>query len=296
MSQKRIAYYQLHFAVLLYGLTAILGDLISISALNLVWWRVLLTSISLLFFIQFGKQLLKLPKKLILIYSTIGVIVGLHWITFYGAIKLANASIVLAAMASTSLFTSIIEPIVTKRKFEWLELILGLLVIPPMILIAQNIDLSLMDGLWVGLLSAFLAACFASLNKKYVDEASPYVISFLEMFSAFVFISIILLFTVSDFSSVLPKPNDWLYILILSFLCTTLAYIISMKALKHVNAFDANLVINLEPVYGIVLAIFILKEHHEMSIWFYCGVIMIMLVVFSHPIIKKYLDERSKIS
>lgn len=296
MSQKKVAYYQLHFAVLLYGLTAILGDLISISAMNLVWWRVLLTSLSLLCFIRFGKQVLELPKRLILIYSGIGVIVALHWITFYGAIKLANASIVLAAMASTSLFTSIIEPLITKRKFEWLELLLGLMVIPPMILIAQNIDFKLLDGLGVGLISAFLAAIFASFNKKYVDEASPYLISFIEMFSAFVFISAIFCFTITDINSILPKPQDWIYILVLSFLCTTLAYIISMKALKHLSAFDSNLVINLEPVYGIILAIFILKEHQEMSLLFYCGVILIMLVVFSHPVLKKYLNERSKVS
>jgi len=277
MNPKRIAYFQLHFAVILYGLTAILGDLISISALNLVWWRVFITSFSLLFFIQFGKQIIAMPRKLILIYAGIGVLVAIHWITFYGAIKLSNASIVLAAMATTSFFTSIIEPLITKKKFQWLEFILGFLVIPPMILIAQNIDLS---------------TIFSSLNKKWVNEASPYQISFIEMFSAFIFISFLLPFVLKGSSELMPTSSDWVYIIILSLFCTTLAYVISMKALKHVSAFDATLVINMEPVYGILLAIVILKEHKEMSPLFYFGVLLIMLVVFSHPILKKLLNAK----
>ena len=293
MKNKTIAYLQLHFAVLLYGLTAILGKKISISALNLVWWRVFITSISLLFFIQFGKQILKLPRRMVLIYAGIGVLVALHWITFYGAIKLSNASIVLAAMATTSFFTSIVEPIITKKKFQWLEFVLGLLVIPPMILIAQNIDLSMMNGLWVALISAFLATVFVSFNKKWVDEASPFQISFIEMFSAFLFISVIIPFIVTDYNEIMPVGHDWLYIMILALLCTTLAYVISMKALKHVSAFDANLVVNLEPVYGILLAIVLLKEHQEMSVQFYVGVVLIMLVVFSHPFLKKRINAKS---
>jgi len=292
MNPKRIAYFQLHFAVLLYGLTAILGDLISISALNLVWWRVFITSLSLLFFVQFGKQILKMPRKLILIYSGIGILVAIHWITFYGAIKLANASIVLAAMATTSFFTSIVEPLITKKKFQWLEFILGLLVIPPMILIAQNIDLSMHKGLAVALISAFLATVFSSLNKKWVDKASPYQISFIEMLSAFAFITLILPFVLNNASELMPSSNDWIYIIVLSLLCTTLAYVISMKALKHVSAFDATLVINMEPVYGILLAIIILNEHQEMSPLFYLGVMLIMLVVFSHPFLKKRINAK----
>jgi drug/metabolite transporter (DMT)-like permease len=290
MSPKRIAYFQLHIAVLLYGLTAILGDLISISAINLVWWRVLITSFSLLFFIQFGKQIFKMPRKLILIYAAIGILVALHWITFYGAIKLANASIVLAAMATTSFFTSIVEPLITKKKFQWLEFVLGFLVIPPMVLIAQNIDLSMHKGLIVALISAFLATVFSSLNKKWVDDASPYQISFIEMFSAFLFITVLLPFVLNNTSELMPSSGDWIYIIILSLLCTTLAYVLSMKALKHVSAFDATLVINMEPVYGILLAIIILNEHQEMSTLFYLGVVLILLVVFSHPFLKKFIN------
>jgi len=291
MTDKRIAYFQLHIAVILYGLTAILGDLISISAVSLVWWRVLITSLSLIFFINYGKSLFKLDKGLALKFFGIGAIIAVHWITFYGAIKLSNASIVLAAMATTSLFTSIVEPIVTGKSFQKLELILGLLVIPPMLLIANNIEFNMMDGLLVGLLSAFLAAVFASFNKLLVDKASPYEISFLEMFSAFIVISCVLPFLDQKAVSFWPQGSDWLYLIILSLLCTTLAFVISMMALKKVSAFDANLVVNLEPVYGIFLAILILKEHQEMSPHFYWGVLLILLVVFSHPFLKKKFNE-----
>lgn len=295
MNSKVLAYIQLHTAVLLYGLTAILGDLISISAVSLVWWRVLITSVSLLVFVRFGKNILQLDRKLLLRYTLIGFLVALHWLSFYGAIKLANASIVLAAMATTSLFTSLIEPFITSRPFRSLELVLGLLIIPPMVLIARNIDLSMKTGLWVALLSAFLASLFASLNKRYVDKAGPFEISFIEMASAWVFISLLMPFFYDEMGRLMPAPGDWIYLLVLSLLCTTFAFVISMKALKHVTAFDANLVINLEPVYGIFLAILILNEHQEMDPQFYYGVILIMAIVFAHPILQRKIYGRKKI-
>ena len=228
-------------------------------------------------------------------YIAIGFLVAMHWLSFYGAIKYANASIVLAAMATTSLFTSLVEPLITKRPFRRLELVLGFLVIPPMILIARNIELSMQLGLWVALLSAFLASVFASLNKKYVDKAGPFEISFIEMASAWVFITLLMPVFSQEMGRLMPLPQDWIYLLILSLMCTTFAYVISMKALKHVTAFDANLVINLEPVYGIFLAIFILKEHQELDPRFYYGVVLIMLIVFAHPLIQRKIYGRKKV-
>jgi len=295
MNTRVLAYLQLHTAVLLYGLTAILGDLISLSAMSLVWWRVLITSLSLLGFVGLGRRILRMERRLVLRYIAIGFLVAMHWLSFYGAIKYANASIVLAAMATTSLFTSLVEPLITKRPFRRLELVLGFLVIPPMILIARNIELSMQLGLWVALLSAFLASVFASLNKKYVDKAGPFEISFIEMASAWVFITLLMPVFSQEMGRLMPLPQDWIYLLILSLMCTTFAYVISMKALKHVTAFDANLVINLEPVYGIFLAIFILKEHQELDPRFYYGVVLIMLIVFAHPLIQRKIYGRKKV-
>lgn len=286
MNGKFLPYLELHFAVMLFGLTAILGDLISVSALSLVWWRVLITSLSLLFFISFGRHLHRLGRKQIMIYIGIGFIVGLHWLSFYGAIKFSNASIVLAAMATASLFTSLVEPLFLKKKVRMLEVFIGLLVVPPMLMIAQNIDLSMQRGLWIGLLSALLAAVFSSLNKKYIDKASPLEISFLEISGTLILVTILLPFFKDNYLF-LPTGIDWVYLLILALACTTLAYVLGIRALKHLSAFDSNLVVNMEPVYGILLAIVILQEHHEMSPQFYWGVGIIMLIVFSHPFIKK---------
>lgn len=295
MGSKLTSYLQLHLAVLLYGLTAILGDLISLNALNLVWWRVLITSLSLLFFVRFGLSIIKMPKKDVMIFVAIGFLVALHWVSFYGAIKLANASIVLAAMATTSFFTSLIEPIVTKKKFKRLEILLGLAIVPPMLMISQTIDISLQTGLLVALLSAFLASLFASFNKKYIERANSFQISFIEMGSAFLLLSCIVPFYIDSVSDLMPKQSDWIYLIVLSLLCTTFAYVISMKALRHLSAFDSNLVINLEPVYGIILAIVILKEHNELSLNFYIAVGLIMIIVFSHPFLEKYFYGSKKL-
>jgi len=226
----------------------------------------------------------------------IGVIVGMHWICFYSSVKLANASIALITMAMTSLFTAIIEPLVIKKKFNTLEIVIGLMIIPCMILIAKNIDLSLIEGFLIGVLSALLASIFATLNKKYVDDASPYMISFLEMFGAFVFLTICLPFIINDLSAVMPMQSDWIYLIILSLLCTTLAFVLSMMALKNVSAFDSNLVINLEPVYGIAIAVIVLKEHKQLTPLFYIGGLLIMMIVFLHPILSKKINDRRKIS
>jgi len=295
MNPKTKAYIYLHVAVLLYGLTAILGDLISISALALVWWRVLITSLSLLVFVRYGRDILKMNKALILKYTLIGFLVGLHWLSFYGAIKFSNASIVLAAMASTSLFTSIVEPLITKKPFKALELFLGFLIIPPMALIANTIEIDMQKGLYLALFSAFLASLFASYNKKYVLEANSFQITFIEMASAFLLISLLLPWNLDGISNLMPSKMDWFYLIILSLLCTSFAYVISMKALKYVSAFDANLVINLEPVYGIFLAMIILNEHNELSSKFYYGVALILIIVFAHPFLEKRIYGRKNL-
>ena len=290
MQAEKRSYIELHIAVLLFGLTAILGDLIQLPAVILVWWRVLITTFSLLFFIRFGKDLLSLKKSTTYPLIGIGCLVAIHWICFYGSIKLANASVALIAMATTSIFTSLLEPWIMKRKIDLLEIILGLLIIPGMIIVVQSINMSLKTGLLVGFVAAFFAALFSTLNKKYVDDSNPYIITFVELGSAWVFISILFLVGQSyiDLSTFVPQSwQDWMYILILSLFCTTLAYILSLRALKHLTAFATNLVINLEPLYGILLAAAILKEYEQLTTNFYIGGGIIIAVVLSYPYLKK---------
>ena len=289
MNNIKKAYLELHVAVLLFGFTAILGDLIQLSAVMIVWWRVLITCISLLYFIQFGIKLRSIPKDKIFNFLGIGVLVALHWITFYGAIKLSNASVALICFASTSFFTSFLEPAILGRPIEKLQVMMGLMIIPGMWLIVNTVNPAMINGIYVGLLSALLAAIFSTLNKRLIDDADSYSITFLELGSAWIFISLLIPVLIWNGKEIQfwPVGTDWTYLLILALLCTTLAYILSLRALKYVSAFVANLTINLEPVYGIILAVILLNDNKELSTRFYMGVVLISAIVFSYPLIKK---------
>ena len=289
MNVVRRSYLELHLAVILFGFTAILGKLILLSALIIVWWRVLLTSGSLLFFKIVRDQLRTLKKKMILIYMLIGLLVGLHWLTFYGSIKLANASVALISFATTSLFTSVLEPYILRRPFRWIELGLGLLIIPGMYLIVDALEGDLIIGFGVGILSALLATAFTILNKKYIEGAEARTITFVELTSAFVLMSILIPFEYIRNPELIfwPSSLDWIYLMILALLCTTLAYVLALRSLKHLSAFASNLAINLEPVYGILMALLIFREDQELSSNFYFGVVLIMVIVLGHPVLAK---------
>lgn len=290
MEEFRKAYLQMHVATLLFGFTAILGALIDLPAVSIVWWRVTITSFSLLFFISFGKKLTTIPKKYIWRFCGIGIIVGLHWMCFYGSIKLANSSIALICMAMTALFTSFFEPFFLKKKFNLLDMGLGIIIIPAMALIVKSSDVSMHTGILLGILSAMLASLFTTLNKKYLDFGDFYSITFLELGAATVFISFILPIYYRGFDAEFFIPTDsidWVYIVLLALVCTTFAYVLALKSLKHLSAFYSNLIINLEPIYGILLAIVILKEHKELNITFYIGCCIILAAVMGYPPLKR---------
>lgn len=289
LEPEKRAWLELHFAVLCFGFTAILGVWISLSALNLVWWRVLITSVSLIVLMKGARQVWLLPKRLILQYAGIGVLVALHWIAFYGAVKISNVSITLVCLATTSLFTAFLEPLIMKRPILRVEVLLGLLVIPGMMLVVSQIEASHWAGVAAGLASALFAAIFSILNKKLVTRAKPMEITLIELGSSFIFISMILwvMLLMGKDLNLKPTNMDWVHLLVLSLLCTTLAYILTLRALQHLSAFASNLTINLEPVYGIILAILLLGEHKELTISFYVGVMMILMAVISYPYLKK---------
>lgn len=293
MTPTKRAFLELHFAVLLYGLTAILGDLISLPATVLVWWRVWISSISLLFLIRFGQALKNIPRSLILQYMGIGVIVALHWITFFGSVKYANASIAVVCLATGSFFTAILEPMMTSAKFKWYEFALGTLVVPGMALIVQSLEVQMLTGVWLGLMSSFLAVLFSILNKQRIDKAAPFSITFLEMTSAGLFITLIFPFYFMQNEAIQfwPTLTDWGYLLVLALFCTTLAYALNLRALKHLSAFAANLALNMEPVYGIILAVILLQENKELSPDFYIGVVIIMVAVFGYPFLKSRFER-----
>lgn len=283
----RRAYIELHVAVFLWGFTAILGELIQLSALVLVWWRVLLTSLSLIFLLRIGDLFRAMPRRKVLQFAFVGLLTSLHWITFYGSIKLANASVALICMATCALFTSLAEPILLRQPFQRLDVLLGFLMVPGMALVVEHVEASMHTGIWVGLLSSLLAAVFSILNKKWVNDAPPLRITFIEMGSATLFLSLVLpvyLYFESG-APFLPAPTDILYLLVLALACTTFTWLLALRSLRYLSAFASTLTVNLEPVYGILLAILILNEHRELSPGFYWGCGVIIAVVLAHPLL-----------
>lgn len=289
MDETKKAYLELHIAVLLFGFTAIIGKWLSISAVAIVWWRVFFTLISFFFLINIVQIFREIPRIFFIRFLFIGFIVAIHWVTFYGAIKISNASITLICLATTSFMTSFIEPFILKRKIRWYEVSLGIMILPGMWLIVNQADASMRWGTLVGMISAFCAALFSVFNKKYIDDASPKVITAIEMFGGLLLMTLLSPFVFIQFPEMvwLPKGMDWLYLIILAVGCTTLAYLLSIRALRYISAFASNLAVNLEPVYGITMAALILKEHKDVQNSFYIGVSIILLAVFVYPFLHK---------
>lgn len=285
-SHLRLAYIQLHIAVVLFGFTAILGDLITLTAVPLVWWRVVIAGLSMVVLVRIRSIVQDLGWKMIGRFAGIGVVTALHWVTFYASIKYANASIALVCLATTSLYTALIEPAVLKTSIRWVDLAIGVIVVPAMFLIVSDLEGTMMTGVYLGITSAVLAATFVSFNKKYINEASPIRITFIEMVSSSLFLSVIVVLFY-DQPSMAPTSSDWIYLVILALLCTTLAQYLSMASLKHITAFNSVLIVNLEPVYGIILAALILNEHDQLTTKFYLGAVVIVGVVFLYPLVKR---------
>ncbi len=299
MSDKVRAYLYLHICVFLWGFTAILGKLISLQALPLVWWRVFISTLTLALILP-RAPLRALSSNQLFRLGGIGVLVGLHWLCFYGAIKLSNASIAVATMATASFFSALAEPLILKKPGKWYELALGILILPGMALLVGNIDWSYKIGFGVGVLGALLAAVFTALNKQVLDSASPpppLAISFVELFAAWGVCTLALPFVWLGRPDLVfvPSPTDWLWLMVLAWLCTVLTYYLSLLAMRHLTAFVTNLSINLEPVYGVVLAALIFQEHKELNKGFYLGVGIILLAVFSHPFIKSWAERQNRI-
>ena len=289
-SSPLAAYAQLHLAVLLWGGTAILGDYIHLAAVPLVWWRVLLTSLLLLPLIRLGTFLRDIPTRQRWIFAGIGVIIAFHWVTFFGAIKLANASVGVVALATTTFFSSFIEPWITGRRFVWGELALGLFILPGVYLIAADIRPEMLPGLFVGLSSAVAVAVFTSLNKRYVTAADPLRITFLEMGAATLVLTPFLPFAGGDFW---PSNGDWGWLLLLAAVCTVFTNWLFLRVLRVLSAFAANLTVNLEPVYGVALAYFLLDDGSELGPNFYWGAGMIIVAVFGYGAVRGTLRRRA---
>jgi len=226
-------------------------------------------------------------------YFWIGILIALHWVCFYASIKIGNASIGLITLATTSLFTAILEPWLMRYRHSKVDLGLGLLMVPAMYLAISGFDPQKVLAFGIGILSAILLAYQSIQNRRLIHKSSPLSITLIEMASAWIFLSLLspLLYFVVDLGDWIPNQMDWLYLLILVLACTIVPYVLHLKALKHVSAFTLNLIVNLEPVYGILLAIIILKEQNDLDLSFYIGVLIIVGIVIAYPLLSKPGDQ-----
>ena len=282
------ARWQIHFCVLLWGFTAILGKLITLPALPLVWWRMLLVSAALLLMPRVWRGLRVMPMRLRWAYAGIGVLVSLHWLTFYAAIKLSNASVGATCIALGPVFLAFVEPWLAQRKFDPRELLIGAAVIPGVVMVVGGVPHGMRLGIAVGVLSALFVALFGSLNKRFVEQGDPLTVTFLELGTGAVFLTLLAPLMPGDGPAfMLPGLRDLWLLLALAFGCTLLPFALALVALRHMSAFGTQMVTNLEPVYAIVLAIVLLGEQRELDEWFYVGVVVIFAAVFMHPLLKR---------
>jgi drug/metabolite transporter (DMT)-like permease len=280
------ARWQIHFCVLLWGFTAILGKLITLPALPLVWWRMLLVTAALLLMPRVWRGLRAMPSRLRWAYAGIGVLVSLHWLTFYAAIKLANASVGATCIALGPVFLAFVEPWIARRRFDPRELLIGVAVVPGVAMVVGGVPAGMRAGIAVGVLSALFVALFRSLNKRLVEHGDPLTVTCIELGTGTAFLTVLApLLPHAGPAFVLPGVHDALLLLALSFGCTLLPFALALVALRHMSAFGTQMVTNLEPVYAIVLAMVLLGEQRQLDAWFYAGVVVILVAVFAHPLL-----------
>ena len=293
MTDASKAFLQIHACVVLWGFTAILGKLISLPALPLVWWRMLIVIAALALVPRVWRGLRAMPARLLLAYAGIGALVALHWLTFYGSIKLSNASVGATCIALATVFTALVEPWLARTRFSRRELVLGIAVLPGVALVVGGVPSGMRIGIAVGALSALLVAFFGSLNKRLVEHADPLTVTAVELGAGTLTLTLLAPLMPALFPAfagdllVLPSMRDALYLLALALACTLLPFALSLVALRHMSAFAAQLAVNLEPVYAIVLAIALLGEQRELTPQFYAGVAVILGAVLAYPLISR---------
>ena len=288
-------YLHLHVLVIIAGFTAILGELITIGSLELVWYRMVIAGILMFMYIKFIKLNIKISKKTFLLFSVAGVIIALHWITFFEAINQANVSIALAMFSSGAFFASFIEPIFFKRRILGYEIVFGLIVIFGVFLITSS-EMGYINGIVLGLISALFSSLFAIINGRFIEKYNSTVISFYEFLSGVAFLTIFILLSGKTFNAEFftLSTSDWIYLFILASICTAYAFIGAVEVMRFISPFTVILTYNLEPVYGIAIALIIFPETEQMSSQFYIGAILVIGTVLFDAIFKNYKRRKVK--
>src|SRR6218665_91102 len=301
LSDNLKSYLHLHLIVFIWGFTAVLGALITLDALPLVWFRMLFAVGFIGIYIYFKKLSVRITWKTFLQFVFSGLVIALHWFTFFKAIKVSNISITLACLSTGAFFASILEPILFRKKVVWYELLSGAIVIIGLYFVAassttgsEGLLESIVNGgnkflffIGLALISAFLSALFAVINSRLVQKHDATVISFYELSGGVIFFSILLLATQSfstDFFML--SPQNFMYLMVLSSVCTAYAFIASTSVMKFLSPYTVMLTINLEPIYGIVLAVLVFEDKEKMSFEFYIGALIILMTVILNAVIK----------
>lgn len=283
------AFFQLHVAVFLAGFTGILGRLITINEGMIVWYRLLLTAVTMWILFGVFKKVKKILIADIIKISLVGFIATLHWVTFYGSIKYSNVSVALVCFAAISFFTALFEPIILKKKLNWVEFFLGIFTLIG-IYIIFHFDAKYKTGIILGIISAILASLFPIFNREFLKRMNVETMLTWQQTGGFVLLSMLLPFYLQKFpvNSFIPSFENLAWLLVLAWFCSVLAFKLSGNALKKLSAFTVNLTYNLEPIYGILLAFIVYKENQFLSKWFFIGfsIIIVSLIIHVYLLLK----------
>ncbi len=281
----------LHITVFIWGFTGILGELITISAVPLVWYRVLIAFISLFIYFRVAKTDIRISRETFLKLFFTGAIVGAHWILFFLSIKISTVSVALVCFSSITLFTAILEPLLNKTKISLLEILTGLVIIGGISMIFA-FESKYTMGIIVGLICSLCASLFAIINSKQVKNRPAPIIGFYELVGAWFWISLYMLFTNGFDSGMRLSSMDAFYLFLLGTVCTSVAYVAGVSVMKELSAFRVALITNLEPVYGILMAFLFFGQKERMTIGFYAGAALVLTAVFLYPFIKNKVEKR----
>lgn len=291
---KLLSTLHFHFIVIIFGFTAVLGALISISAIPLVWYRMTLATFGLGLVLWLRKHSFRVSKTIAWVAIVSGILIAFHWITFFGAVKVSNVSITLSVLSSGAFLTSLLEPIFYKRKVIGYEVLFGLLVIVGLVLVLGTDATHLMGFFYAGI-STLLAVFFTLINGKYVAKTNPYILSFYELLVGALVVTVLLAaqgtLTASFFEI---SSQDLFWLAILAFVCTSYAFVVSIVVMRHLTPYSIMLGINMEPVYGIALAYVIFGEKETMPPSFYIGVMCILAAVLANGVLKLRRKKRAK--
>jgi drug/metabolite transporter (DMT)-like permease len=293
----RSDYLKLHFIVFLWGFSAILGKLVTIPALEMVFYRAILAAAGMAVVILVTRGSFVVTRLQLIRLLLIGVIVTVHWLAFFGSARISNVSVSLVGFATNSLWAALLEPWFNQNRIKKFELLLGLTVLGGLYIIF-SFDFEYAGGLFLGIVAGFTSALFSVFNARMVRRVSPFAITFYEMTGIFITLGILMLvYTIFDPAhqfQLLPTAHDWIYIALLAGVCSVYAYSVAVELMKKVSVFLIQLTLNLEPLYGIIMAVIIFGQNEKMGVNFYIGTAIILSSVASYPFLKKRFDKPSE--